>query len=56
VVEVTTELERLRRLVNNLPDSICRCCGESMWTSDGVDYMCVSCEETFTCDWCGEKE
>ena len=55
-MEVTSELERLRRLVNNLPDSICRCCGESMWTTDGVDFMCVSCEETFTCDWCGEEE
>ena len=56
VLAMMEKLKRLERLVANLPDSICLCCGESMWTTDGVDYTCVSCEETFTCDWCGEQE
>ena len=56
VLAMMERLKRLERLVDNLPDSICRCCGESMWTTDGVDYMCVTCEETFNCEWCGEEE
>jgi hypothetical protein len=48
------ELERLRRIVANLPDSICRCCGDSKWTMDGIDFMCVFCEEMKECDFCNE--
>lgn len=47
------ELERLRRIFSNLPDNICRCCGESMWTGDGIDFMCVTCEELGECENCG---
>lgn len=50
------ELERLRRIVTNLPDSICRCCGDSKWTGDGIDFMCVFCEEMKECDFCNEDE
>jgi len=50
------ELERLRRIVANLPDSICRCCGDSKWTGDGIDFMCVFCEEMKECDFCNEDE
>lgn len=48
------ELERLRRLVANLPDSICRCCGDSKGTGDGINFSCVFCEEMKECDLCNE--
>lgn len=56
VLAMMRKLKRLERLVANLPDSICRCCGDSMWTTDGVDYICVTCEETLDCEWCGEEK
>jgi len=50
------ELERLRRIVGNLPDNICRCCGDAKWTGDGTDFMCVFCEEMKDCDYCNTSE
>ena len=52
VLAMMEKLKKLERLVANLPDNICRCCGESMWTPDGVDYKCVTCEETLACLYC----
>jgi hypothetical protein len=49
------ELERLRRITANLPNSICRCCGDSKWTGDGIDFMCVFCEEMKECDFCNAE-
>ena len=37
---------------SRLPENICRCCYENMWTMDGYDFMCVNCEEQGTCENC----
>lgn len=50
------ELERLRTLVSNLPDSICTCCGDGKWTTDGIDFTCAWCVEMKECETCNPPQ